>query len=192
MPPPSQQERTQATRAALLAAGRRLFAERAYDDVPADEIAAAAGLTRGALYHHFADKRELFEAVFEQVEADLTTEVTQVLAADSRPLIVSGLRAFLDICTRPEIVHIALTEAPAVLGWQRWREIESRYGLGLVRAVLATNPAVEPEFLDAMSHVVVSALIEGALVIAHAPDRQAARDEAEAALTLLLDKVLPH
>jgi hypothetical protein len=107
-------------------------------------------------------------------------------------LIVSGLRAFLDICTRPEIVHIALTEAPAVLGWQRWREIESRYGLGLVRAVLATNPAVEPEFLDAMSHVVVSALIEGALVIAHAPDRQAARDEAEAALTLLLDKVLPH
>jgi AcrR family transcriptional regulator len=192
MPPPSQQERTRATRAALLAAARRLFAERGYEDVPADEIAAAAGVTRGALYHHFADKRDLFEAVFEEVEAELTDEVAQILAGDSRPMIVSGLRAFLDICTRPEIVRIALTEAPAVLGWERWREIESRYGLGVVRAVLATNPAVAPEFLDALSHVVVSALIEAALVIAHAPDKKAARDEAEAALTLLLDKVLPH
>jgi AcrR family transcriptional regulator len=188
---PTQEDRTRATRAALVSAARRLFADRGYDDVSSGEIAAAAGVTRGALYHHFADKRELFEAVFEQLEEDLTAAIARLMADDPRPVIQSGLQAFLDVCTQPEVVRIGLTEAPAVLGWQRWREIESRYGLGLVRAALSTTPAIEPAFLDAAAHIVVSALIEAALVIAHAPDPQAARGEAEAALTLLLDRVLP-
>lgn len=174
-----------------MSAARRLFAERGFDDVSSGEIASAAGVTRGALYHHFADKRELFEAVFEQLEEDLTAQIAQIMADDGRPVIQSGLQAFLDVCTQPEIVQIGLTEAPAVLGWQRWREIEARYGLGLVRAALATNPAVDPVMLDAAAHIVVSALIEAALVIAHASDRQAARAQAEAALTLLLDRLLP-
>lgn len=188
---PTQEDRTRATRTALVSAARRLFAQRGYDDVPADEIAKAAGVTRGALYHHFADKRELFEAVFEQLEEDLTADIAQIMAEDSRPIIQSGLQAFLDVCTQPEIVKIGLTEAPAVLGWSRWREIESKYGLGLVKAALSTNPAVDVQFLDAAAHIVVSALIEAALVIAHAPDKQAARNEAESALTLLLANLLP-
>ena len=187
----TQEDRTRATRSALIAAARRLFAERTYEDVPADEIARAAGVTRGALYHHFADKRDLFEAVFEQLEEDLTADIARIMAEDGRPIIQSGLEAFLDVCTQAEIVKIGLTEAPAVLGWQRWREIESKYGLGLVKAVLSTNPAVDSKFLDASAHIVVSALIEAALVIAHASDKQAARHEAQAALTLLLSNLLP-
>ena len=186
----TQEDRTRATRAALVSAARRLFAEREYDDVPADEIAKSAGVTRGALYHHFADKRDLFEAVFEQLEEDLTADIARIMADDSRPVIQSGLQAFLDVCTQPEVVKIGLTEAPAVLGWQRWREIESKYGLGLVKAALSTNPAVDGTILDASAHIVVSALIEAALVIAHADDRQRARDEAESALTLLLSALL--
>ena len=174
-----------------MAAGRRLFAERGYEDVPADEIAAAAGMTRGALYHHFADKGELFEAVFEQLEADITAEIGTIIAQQPGPVIETGLRAFLDVCTRPEVVSIALTEAPAVLGWQRWREIESRYGLGLVRAAVQASGAVDDKALDTTSHIVVSALIEAALVIAHASDQQAARADAETALTLLLARLLP-
>ena len=192
MPPPRQEERTRATRGALIAAARRLFADRGYEDVPADEIAAAAGVTRGALYHHFTDKRELFDAVFEQLEQDITSDIGAIMTADGRPMIVAGLRAFLDVCTRPEVVRIGLTEAPAVLGWQRWREIESRYGLGLVRAAVQASGAVDDDALDATAHIVVSALIEAALVIAHAPDPQVARDQAEVALTLLLERLLPR
>lgn len=188
---PTQEDRTRATRAALIRAARQLFGERGYDDVPSAQIAAEAGVTRGALYHHFADKRELFEAVFEQLEQDITADIAAIMAADGRPVIRSGLQAFLDVCTRPEVVSIGLTQAPAVLGWQRWREIESRYGLGLVRAALATNPAVDERFLDTAAHIMVSALIEAALVIAHADDTEQAREQAEQSLTLLLSNLLP-
>ncbi|MDT4937142.1 MAG: hypothetical protein QOG80_813 [Pseudonocardiales bacterium] len=192
MPPPSQQDRARTTRAALISAARRLFAERGYEDVPADEIASAAGLTRGAMYHHFADKRALFEAVFEELEAEMTEQLGEILAsAPPDDLIRAALRAFLDICTRDEVVRIALTEAPAVLGWQRWREIEAQYGLGLVRAGLSTNPAVEEKSADALAHIVLSAVIEAALLIAHSPRPKAARVQAEAALTVLFDRLLP-
>lgn len=189
---PTQEDRTRATRAALIRAARRLFGERGYDDVPSALIATEAGVTRGALYHHFTDKRDLFEAVFEQLEQDITTDIAAIMTTDGRPVILSGLQAFLDVCTRPEVVTIGLTQAPAVLGWQRWREIESRYGLGLVRAALATNPAVDERFLDTAAHLVVSALIEAALVIAHADDTQHAREQAEQSLTLLLSNLLPR
>jgi AcrR family transcriptional regulator len=192
MPPPSQQDRARTTRAALISAARRLFAERGYEDVPADEIASAAGLTRGAMYHHFADKRALFEAVFEELEAEMTEQLGEILAsAPPDDLIRAALRAFLDICTRDEVVRIALTEAPAVLGWQRWREIEAQYGLGLVRAGLSTNPAVDEKSADALAHIVLSAVIEAALLIAHSPRPKAARVQAEAALTVLFDRLLP-
>jgi AcrR family transcriptional regulator len=186
----TQADRSRATRQALVDAGRALFGERAYADVPADEIVRAAGVSRGALYHHFDGKHGLFRAVFESLEVELTDEIRAVsAAAPEQDRIVLALDAFLDACQRPEMVRIALTQAPAVLGWAEWRAIESEHGLGLIMAMLDEAHAagaltVAPT--RALAQVVLSAVIESALLIAHADDRTAARGEARTALLALL------
>lgn len=188
MPRRSQEERRSSTRAALLAAGRQLFATRGFADVPAEQIVRTAGVTRGAMYHHFGDKTELFAAVFEELEVEITDEIATSLAGVSEEdLVTRSISAFLDICARPDVLRIALTDAPAALGWQRWREIERRHGLGLVNGLLAQRAAASgrdvPPFLG---QVVLGAVIESALVIAHADDPAVARREAEASLGALL------
>src|SRR6266496_3807709 len=114
MPRRSQQERSRATRAALVGTARGLFAQRGYAHVPAEEIVAAAGVTRGALYHHFGDKQGLFRAVFEELEAEVTAEITEAASSATEPTaaIVMGLGRYLDICQRPEVARIVLTDAP--------------------------------------------------------------------------------
>jgi AcrR family transcriptional regulator len=188
----SQQERTRATRAALIAAARTLFAQRGYAAVPAEEIVAAAGLTRGALQHHFGDKKELFRAVFEQLESEIPGRVAAAIAGapDSWAAATAGLSAFLDACQEPEIQQIALTDAPAVLGWADWRAVEARHGLGLIKAGLEqamTDGVIARQPVDVLAHLVLSAVIEAALLIAHASDRDTARADAERALRALLD-----
>ena len=190
--PRTQQERTRATRAALITAGRALFAQRGYAAVPAEEIVAAAGVTRGALQHQFGDKKELFRAVFEQVESELPARVSAAVTGqpDSWAAATAGLTAFLDACQEPEILQIALTDAPAVLGWVEWRAIEARYGLGLIQAVLEqamTEGVIARQSVDVLAHLVLSAVIEAALLIAHASDHDTARARAERALRALLD-----
>jgi len=190
--PRTQQERTRATRAALITAGRALFAQRGYAAVPAEEIVAAAGVTRGALQHQFGDKKELFRAVFEQVEGELPARVSAAVTGqpDSWAAATAGLTAFLDACQEPEILQIALTDAPAVLGWVEWRAIEARYGLGLIQAVLEqamTEGVIARQSVDVLAHLVLSAVIEAALLIAHASDHDTARARAERALRALLD-----
>jgi AcrR family transcriptional regulator len=191
-----QQERVQATRQALVAAGRALFAERGYADVTADEIVAAAGLTRGALRHHYGDKAGLFRAVFEQLEAQTAHRVVAALGAaglaagdDGFAALTRGLAAFLDACEDPEVIRIALTDAPAVLGWAAWREIEAEHGLGLVAAALRQAMAdgvLRRQPVDLLARLLLSAAIEAALVIAQAADHAAARVDAENALRALL------
>jgi AcrR family transcriptional regulator len=191
----SQEERSRATRAALLDAARRLFAERGYAGVTADEIVTAAGVTRGALYHHFVDKRDLFRAVFEDLERSLTEEIGAAIesAADPASGMAVGLARFLDLCERPEVVRLALTDAPAVLGWAEWRGIEARHGLGLIRATLERAAAaglLTPVPVEVLAHLVLSAMIEAALLIAHADDRRAARAAAEQGLLTLMSGML--
>jgi AcrR family transcriptional regulator len=191
MPRRSQQERSRTTRAALVTSARRLFAERGYAHVPAEEIVTTAGVTRGALYHHFADKQQLFRAVFEELEGEVTAEVAAaVAAAPDRPTsMVVGLGRFLDVCQRPEVAQIALTDAPAVLGWQTWREIEARHGLGVITEGLqaaARDGLLVPAPVPVLAQLVLSAVIEAALLITHAADPAAARADAEQALLALL------
>jgi AcrR family transcriptional regulator len=187
----SQEERARSTRSALTSAARALFAERGYAAVPAEEITRRAGVTRGALYHHYGDKQELFREVFEQLETEVTAEIAAAArqAPDRASGMVAALTAFLDICQRPEVVRIGLTDAPAVLGWAGWREIESRHGLGLVVELLESAAAgglLAPEAVPALAQLVLSAIIEAALMIAHAADREAAREQAWQALLVLL------
>jgi AcrR family transcriptional regulator len=182
----------QATRGALIRAALELFAERGYADVGTEEIVARAKVTRGALYHHFADKRDLFRAVFERVEADLMTRIgTQMKASDDPwELMVGGMGSFLDACEEPAVKQISLTDAPAVLGWREWREIDNRHGLGLTRAALqgAVDAGVlRPIAVEPMAHLLVAALSEAAFVIAYAEQPATTREQVERALLELVD-----
>jgi AcrR family transcriptional regulator len=181
-----------ATRDALVDAGHDLFAKHGYAGVGTEEIVARAQVTRGALYHHFEDKRDLFRAVHERVERELVERVAARMegVADPWELMVAGTRAFLDACGDPAVKQIALTDAPAVLGWDEWREIDTRYGLGLTRAALAgaiEAGVVRALPLGTMSHLLVAALAEAAFVIANADDPKTTRADVETALLELLE-----
>jgi AcrR family transcriptional regulator len=172
--------------------GMELFAKEGYAGVGTEEIVARAKVTRGALYHHFEDKRDLFRAVHERVEEQLVERIGGQIAGISDPweLMVTGTRSFLDACDEPAVKQITLLDAPAVLGWREWREIDARYGLGLMRAALggAVEAGVLKKMpLETMSHLLLGALAEAAFVIANADDPDAAREETEAALIELLE-----
>jgi AcrR family transcriptional regulator len=181
-----------ATREALIDAALELFTERGYAEVGTEEIVARAKVTRGALYHHFADKRDLFRAVFERVEGDLMERIgaTMEVAEDPWGLMVAGMRAFLDACEEPAVKQISLSDAPAVLGWEEWREIDNRHGLGLTRAALqgaVDSGSIRPIAVEPMAHLFVAALSEAAFVIAHAAQPRKARAEVEEALVQLVE-----
>src|SRR5262245_27857431 len=187
----SQAERTQATRALLIRTGRELFAEHGFAGVSAEQLVAAAGVTRGALHHHFGDKHGLFLAVIEEVERENTEEILAAIqtAPDQWSGIVLGIRRFLDICERPYVVRLAMTDALSVLGWPRWRALEEQYGLGMVTAALQgalDSGLLKPTPVQVLAKLVLSAITEAGLVIAHADDRAAARAEAEEALLTLM------
>src|SRR5262245_16236789 len=135
----TQAQRSAATRAALITAARPLFAERGYAPVGTDEIARAAGVTRGALYHQFAGKEELFVAVVETIEAELGARLMEGVAGadptDPVAMLHADIDGWLTACADPEVHRIVLLEAPAALGWERWREIGRRYAVGLVEEV---------------------------------------------------------
>src|SRR3954454_524487 len=146
----TQAERTEATRAALITAARPLFADRGYAGVGTEEIARAAGVTRGALYHHFEGKRELFEAAYEQIEIELAERIASgaLRTNASSPLAAmkAGTEMFLLASTEPETQQIVLLDGPSVLGWDRWREIATEHGLGLIEATL--QAAIEAEEIN--------------------------------------------
>jgi AcrR family transcriptional regulator len=190
--PTRRAEQAEATRAALIAAARELFAQRGYAAVGTEEIVRRARVTRGALYHHFSGKEGLFEAVFEQVEGELTEQVAGVAMGAAGPWegMRSGARAFLDACLDPAVQQITLLDAPSVLGWERWREIGQRYGLGLVQAsVQAAIDAgeIEPQPVRPLAHLLIGALDEAAMLVARADDVQATRREVGEALERYLE-----
>ena len=185
-------ERGEATRDALLAAARALFAERGYAGVGTEEVVRRAGVTRGALYHHFRDKQDLFRAVFEQTEAELVESIGARVdgVVDPMELLHTGVRAFLDACGDPVMMRIGLRDAPGVLGWEEWREIGNRHGLGLVTgglgAAIDAGQIVRAE-VRTLAHLLLAALAEASLLIASADDPGAARVEVERTLMALLD-----
>jgi AcrR family transcriptional regulator len=185
-------EQGEATRAELLRVARELFASRGYAGVGTEEIVRRAEVTRGALYHHFRDKKDLFRAVHEQFESELVASLTERIAGiqDARELLATGVRSFLDACTDPALAQIALLDAPSVLGWAEWREVDARYGMGLVR--LGIEAAMEQGVMprrdpEPLAHLLLAALGEAALLIAHADDPQAARKEVEGPVLALLE-----
>ena len=163
-----QEERREATTEALLAAGRRLFGARGYAGVTSAALAAAAGLTTGAMYHHFEDKAALFRAVFESVETELAAAVRQASAVPGDPLVQveKGALAFLQAAREPLVRRIVLIDGPNVLGWERWRHIDEKHHLRPLKAALIVAMRarlVERRDPDALARLLMGALTEAAL-----------------------------
>jgi AcrR family transcriptional regulator len=189
----SQADRTASTRAALIAGARALFADRGYADVSTPELASAAGVTRGALYHQFGDKQGLFLAVVNAVEADVTARLAQQVAAsgatDPASALHAAVDAWLDACEDPEVRRVLLVEAPAVLGWEALRDVALDHGLGLTEALLQAAVdagTLERQPLRPLAHLLIGALDEAALYVEGGGDR----GETAAALHRVLDGLL--
>ncbi|WP_374466488.1 TetR/AcrR family transcriptional regulator [Ferrovibrio sp.] len=185
-------EKHAATRAALLATARRLFAARGYAETGTEDVVREAGVTRGALYYHFADKRALFEALVESIAAEVLTAIEAAAAQATSPLdaLIKGSVAFLDACLQPDARQIFLVDAPSVIGWQRWREIDGRYGRGSLRqgveAALAELPKDRQISAEALTFLLTGAMNEAVLWLAEAENEMAARDAADTALNRIL------
>jgi AcrR family transcriptional regulator len=180
----TQADRSATTRDALIAAARRLFAAQGFAEVPTDAIVAAAGVTRGALYHQFTDKTALFDAVMEAVEADIARRLADEVAAagisDPVEALRYAVRKWLEICVEPEIHRIALIDGPSVLGWAHWREVCQRHVFGLVQALLAQGielGRLRAQPVRPLAHVLMGAGDEAALYVAEAADQAQARAE---------------
>lgn len=197
MPAPrrTQVERSEATQTALIAAATELFAEQGYAGTGREEIAERAGVTRGALYHHFGSKLAIFRAVVEDVEGRVTERVAVagMHGETARDRLVAGAFEFLDACLEPAVSRILCIEAPAVLGWAVWHEIEEQYGLALVRGALhevAGEAALTAADVDALAPVLLGMLQEAALTVATAADPAAARESAGRAVGLVIERLL--
>jgi AcrR family transcriptional regulator len=195
--PRTQSERSAATQNALISAARALWGERGYADVGTLEIVAAAGVTRGAMYHQYPDKAALFRAVIETVETDVMLRLSATVTAARPASPAAALRiaadAWLGIATEPEIRRLLLLDAPAVLGWAAFRELGQRYGLGMTEQLLTA--AIEVGELRAqpvrpLAAVLLGAIDEGAMVIAEAEDPDVARAEVSDVVAGLLDGLL--
>ncbi|HUC27270.1 MAG TPA: TetR/AcrR family transcriptional regulator [Streptosporangiaceae bacterium] len=186
------------TRAALLAVARQMFAATGYDGTGTEQIVAEAQVTRGALYHHFKDKADLFRAVMEEAAGDvarrLTDDQTQV---EGSPLdqISEGVSAFLDVCVGGDFQRIVLIDGPRVLGEQAWDQLVERYGRSLLeewltRAVAAGD--MDPVPVRPLARLLIAMLTEASLAIAGATDPAATRADLGVTLTRLLDGMRPR
>ena len=157
---------------------------------------AAAGVSRGALYHHFAGKDALFEAVVASVENRITTEMTAAIGGERDPIEVlrAGALAWIDLAGDPVIQRVILTDAPSVLGWERWRNMDDQRAFVMTRELLqavANEGRLAPGLVDGFAHMLLGAIDEMALVIARAENPETALAEGRVAVEELLRRLLP-
>jgi AcrR family transcriptional regulator len=172
----TQGERRASTRAALIAAGRELFASKGFAGAGREEIVERAGVTRGAMYHHFESKEALFQAVYETVEADVLAKVVRAAAAARNPkeMLRLGSLAYLDVAAAEEVRRICLLDAPAVLDPEVRRTLAEGHGLGVIREALRDCMAaglIREQPVDTLAHLYMAALLEAATLVAEGRDR---------------------
>jgi AcrR family transcriptional regulator len=183
--------RSLATRHKLERVARELFAERGFAAVSAEELVAKAEVTRGALYHHYDGKEGLFEAVVDAVMQEVHAQLAKeaALLADPLQALQRGMSVFLRVCTEPGVQRILLIDAPAVLGWPKWREMDAKYGLGLLKQALSAAMKaglLQRQDADVLAHLLLGALTEAAMVIARSPSPAKSQKAAERALGSML------
>jgi AcrR family transcriptional regulator len=190
---PSRAEQAASTRARLIAIARELFATDGYARTSIEAIQQRAAVSRGALYHHFANKRELFLAVYELVETETAQKIAAAAANSPSASLRAGCAAWLELAGDPTTRQITLIDAPAVLGWESWSATDDRRGLGLLRQALnreAQTGHLDPDLVDGVAHVLLAALIELGLMISRAPHAKTAQRHAQATLNYLLTRLL--
>jgi AcrR family transcriptional regulator len=187
----TQADRRAATQAAVLKAARKLFGDEGFQATTMDDIAAAARVAKGAVYHHFKTKEDVFEAVFEEVSRDLVAEIARLSRAEKDVLVAmaAGTQHYLAACSKGATGQIILRDGPAVLGWERWREIDAKHFGGKIpralevameRGLIARQP-VEP-----LARLLLGAMTEAAVACAGANDiRKAGADYSRAFRSLL-------
>jgi AcrR family transcriptional regulator len=193
----TQEERSAATRDALISAARRLWGLRGYADVGTPEIAKEAGVTRGAMYHQFADKAALFSEVVETVEQDVMARMATMVASSGATTPADAIRAavdaWLEVSADPEVRQLILLDAPSVLGWLAFRDVAQRYSLGMTEQLLAEairEGQLARQPTRPLAHVLIGALDEAAMVIATADDPKRMRRETRQVLHRIIDGML--
>ena len=184
-----------ATRGQLIEVATGLFADHGYEGTSIEAVLTAAGVSRGALYHHFAGKEALFEAVVSAVSEQVTVELTEAVKGCADPLdaMRTAAIAWIGLAADPVIQRVVLVDAPSVLGWDRWRAMDDGRTLGTMRAMLqaiSDSGRLPAELVGPFSHMILAALDEITLVIARAPDSVAAVAEGRTAVEELLDRLL--
>jgi AcrR family transcriptional regulator len=190
------EEQVRQTRDALVGAGRRLFGTKGFAATSVDDLAAEAGVTTGALYHHFESKTELFAAVFEQLHLEVLARNSEV-AAKAKGDVDALVRAFDDFLTavlEPDVRRIMIEDAPSVLGLQRFTEMDERYAFSaIVDALNRATAAGELEVAqpEALAHLLLGALVRGGMLIANSTAPRKTRDAVSATLRDLLRGLTP-
>jgi AcrR family transcriptional regulator len=192
----------QATRQHLVTIALRLFARTGFAATSIEAVMAAAGASRGALYHHFDSKTALFEAVLERVEADIAHSVVTASRGIADPIeaLRAGCNAWFDLAREPAVRQIVLVDAPSVVGWTKWREIDARHGFGLMKAALKNaakagrlGPELaSPELIEMLAHMLLASVLEIALIIARSDDPVTAKQEGRLAFETLIDRLFAH
>jgi len=184
-------EQVAQTRAALLGAARRLFGQNGFTGTSVEDVAQAARLTTGALYHHFPNKTALFESVFESIHAELmeASMHAAVGAADDVELLARGFEAFLDAVLEPDVQRIVIIDAPAVLGLARFTELDERYAFAAITAALrsaATSGTLRVEDPETLARLLLGALTRGGMLIANSAQPRETRDAVASSIRALL------
>ena len=185
-------ERGKATRDRLVEVARGLFGEHGYEGTSIEAVLGAAGVKRGALYHHFDSKQALFDAVLDRTISDVAEHIAEEARAapDAVASLRAGCAAWLRIATDPPLQRIGLLDAPAVVGWSRWREIDEQHTLGGVRRnlqLIADEGRLPDADVDVLAHMVLASVSEASLLIARADDQQAALEKGLVAVDALID-----
>jgi AcrR family transcriptional regulator len=187
--------RGEATRAQLIAIATRLFASHGYEGTSIEAVLKEAGVSRGSLYHHFAGKEALYEAVLEDVETRVGIQTVEAASDAAGPVdaLRAGFLEWIKLASDPVVQRILLIDAPSVLGWERWRAMEERHALGLIRAVLqevADEGSLRPGLVDTLAHVLLASVNEVALLVARSDDPAAAMQAGADAIDELLRRLL--
>ncbi len=188
-------DRGTATRQRIIAVATALFTAHGYEGTSIETVLRETGLSRGALYHHFASKDQLFAAVLEAIEAEIADATVKGSRGSANPAAAlrAGCGVFLDLAQTPKVRQILLRDAPGVIGWQKWRELDARYGFGLLRAALeraAASGALRKELVEPFAHMLLAALFEIALISSRADAKPAMIRQARAALNELIDRLV--
>jgi AcrR family transcriptional regulator len=188
----TQAERREKTQTAIVKVAKRIFGERGFAATTMDDIAAGARVAKGAVYHHFSTKEALFEAVFEQVSLELVSDLDRISRAEKDALaaMAAGTQGYFAACSKGETGQIILRDGPAVLGWERWREIDAqhfggKFPLALAAAMDAGLIARQP--VEPLARLLLGAVTEAAVAVSAGPDIGKAGTDYARAFRSLLD-----